>query len=656
MKLSWQFKSLRQRLIVTFLSLILISIVILSAAATYQVTFQTKDDFQRSIDQQLLLVDQSMALYTQNISANTRALSELPLIKLADSRITSYVGKSGLNGFVDMDPTQGDPYEQAVFQVLKTFQSAHPSLKNAGLGVQSNGGFIKYPPSKRFDGYDARERDWYKKAMEQPGEVVISEIYTTSSNEKVVLCVTTVQNAKNEIVGVITVDFDLKDLSDTISKVKIGDAGFIILTDSTQRILAHPKDPSAIGKTLMESKIRMPLNKMRYQSKPSALQAFPLTYVVVVPEKEFYKSAWLVINRMFFIVILLVGLALMASILLSNRLSHPLLVLSQFSDTLAAGNLSERLEMTRRDEIGQLCLRFNHMAGALQESTEHLEERVQERTIKLSEANHNLITTNLELERTLEILKNTQLQLIQSEKLAGLGSMVSGIAHEINTPLGSAITLASYVETLNHEIKKTWINGQMQKRDFENFIETSAQAIDSLNRNLDRSRYLVDLFKQVAVDQSSEIKRVFHVKSYIDDFIETLKVRLSQSGLSIYWNCSESIEIENYPGALLQIITQLIENAIAHGFSDRQGGQINLSFTVSQMTGILIFSDDGKGIEKSMLNRIFDPFFTTAYNRGATGLGLHIVYNIVTLQLNGTIEVTSTLGKGVVFTITFPIK
>lgn len=655
MKLNWQFKSLRQRLIVTFVSLILISIVILSAAATYQVTFQTKDDFQRSIDQQLLLVDQSMALYAENVSANTRALSELPLIKDADSRITSYVGKSGPNGFVEMDPAKGDPYEQAVFQVLKTFQSAHPSMKNASLGVQSNGGFVKYPPSKRFDGYDARERDWYKKAMAQPGQVVISEIYTTSSNEKVVLCVTTVHNEQDEIVGVITVDFDLKNLSDTISKVKIGDAGFIILTDSNQTILAHPKNPNAIGQQLFEAKNAMSSNEMRYQSRSSALEVFPLTYVVVVPDNEFYKSAWLVVNRMFFIVILLVGLALLASILLSNRLSHPLLVLSQFSDALAAGNLSERLEMSRQDEIGQLSQRFNHMAGALQESTEHLEERVQERTTELSEANHNLIETNLELEKTLEILKSTQLQLVRSEKLAGLGSMVSGIAHEMNTPLGSAITMASYVENLNRDIKSSWTTGQMQKQDFVDFIEASANAVDALNRSLDRSRYLVDLFKQVAVDQASEAKRTFCIKSYIDDFIATLKTKLEQSNLLIDWDCSEALEIESYPGAWLQIITQLVDNAIQHGFSDGKGGRIGLSFEVNQGYGILKFADNGKGMDNLVMNRIFDPFYTTSYGRGATGLGLHIVYNIVTFQLKGDIGVKSDIGRGSEFTITFPI-
>jgi signal transduction histidine kinase len=668
----WIFKSLSQRLNMAFFGFITMTMLLVSLIVLLQVIQQAKADYQSSVNQQVALVDQYIAQYARSIENNTRMLAEMPLFQEADGRITSYIDKTGPDGLVPMIPGLGDPYEKQVFDVLQAFQSTHPSVKNASLGVAVNGGFVKSPPSPRFDGYDARDRAWYQKAMQQPGKVVVSEIYRTSSQEDVILCVTTVKNGEGDIVGVVTVDFDLKDLSNAIAQMQIGKGGYVVLTDSKGYILAHPNDQTKIGKSLDEigfgdfmsqnqvvsqtKRIRLEQKGFfQVETKVSQLNIFPLFYIVAVSESEFYDSAREIGLNLMQGVLILAVIALGLSYFTAGRLAKPLTILSQFTDQLASGNLEQRLDLQREDEIGQLAKRFNVMAEALESSKVKLEWRVQERTVALSDANKHLVETNEALHQTLELLQETQQQLIHSEKLAGLGSMVAGIAHEMNTPLGVSITWVSYAQELLSALQQTYQTQYTGEQDIQSFIQKSDEVLQALVRNLNRLSQLVEHFKQVAGDATTENKRQLNVYDYVSDLILKTHVALRGSNHTVDWHCKPDLVIQAYPSALAQILIHALDNILMHAYTPDQKGHISIGFEVVNQQGYLCIVDDGKGMSEEVARHAFEPFYTTNRFHGATGLGLHIVYNIVTLQLHGQVKIMTRLGKGTRLDITWPI-
>jgi signal transduction histidine kinase len=195
----------------------------------------------------------------------------------------------------------------------------------------------------------------------------------------------------------------------------------------------------------------------------------------------------------------------------------------------------------------------------------------------------------------------------------------------------------------------------MKRSDLEGFFNVSGETSMIILTNLERAANLIKSFKQVAVDQSSEVKRKFIVKNYIEEVLLSLKPQLKKTELQTIINCKDDLIIDSYPGALSQIITNLVMNSIIHAFDENASGTLTFSVNKEDMNLIFTYSDDGKGIASDVKTKIFDPFFTTGRAKGGTGLGLHIVYNLVTQTLGGTIECQSEPGQGSSFIIKFPI-
>lgn len=275
----------------------------------------------------------------------------------------------------------------------------------------------------------------------------------------------------------------------------------------------------------------------------------------------------------------------------------------------------------------------------------NLEEKVHERTQELEESNHTL-------EHTIKSLKHTHKMLVESEKMASLGGLVAGVAHEINTPVGIGLTGITHFLDITKTIKNNYDNENMSKEDFEEYLKTSEELATLININLDKTAHLVNSFKQVAVDQTSEEKRVFNIKEYISEILLSLNNILKKTNLDIKINCDENIKINSYPGDFSQILTNLIINSIRHGYKEKGKGVISLEVIKVNEKLTLIYKDDGRGIPKKNLPKIFDPFFTTNREQGGTGLGLNIIYNIITSKLNGNIICNSKEGYGVEFIIT----
>lgn len=291
---------------------------------------------------------------------------------------------------------------------------------------------------------------------------------------------------------------------------------------------------------------------------------------------------------------------------------------------------------------------------ALRRVNEELENKVEVRTQDLMAMNEELIAVNQEMAQTLESLRRTQVQLLQSEKLATLGSLVAGIAHEINTPVGIGVTAASHLQKLTRDFLRLYEAGGMRRQDLVHFLEDAEEASTIVYTNLERASRLIRSFKQVSADQSSEERRSFKVKQYMDEILLSLLPKLKKTAHRIQLNCPDELTIDGYPGAFSQVITNLVMNSLLHAYLPGQAGVITIDITAEEKEICLRYADDGVGMSPEIVNRIFDPFFTTRRGEGGTGLGMHIIQNIVTQQFGGSISCDSQPGQGTEFKIRFP--
>jgi len=273
---------------------------------------------------------------------------------------------------------------------------------------------------------------------------------------------------------------------------------------------------------------------------------------------------------------------------------------------------------------------------------ENLEQSVKDRTI--------------ELENSIEKLKQTQKQLIESEKMASLGGLVAGIAHEINTPIGIGVTAASHLASDTQKIEVLFNNKTLTSNNLNEYLSSATACSDLILSNLTRADDLIHSFKQVAVDQTSEEIRKFNIKNYVNEILRSLRHKLNKSHITVSINCRDNLVIESSPSSVSQIITNLIINAITHGYELTNSGEIIINISEENQLITLKIQDSGCGIENKNISKLFEPFFTTKRGQGGSGLGLNIVYNLVTQSLKGTIECESKLGSGTTFTIHFPCK
>ncbi|MBC7908086.1 MAG: HAMP domain-containing protein, partial [Rhodospirillaceae bacterium] len=258
-------------------------------------------------------------------------------------------------------------------------------------------------------------------------------------------------------------------------------------------------------------------------------------------------------------------------------------------------------------------------------------------------------------EGALQALQQAQQSLIQAEKMASLGGLVAGVAHEINTPIGIGMTGASTLASETQRITKLYAEQAMTEDDFQDYLGVATETARLLLANMNRAAELIQSFKQVAVDQTSAERRRFDLRSYIEEILSSLTPTIKKTKHTITVECPDGIQMDSYPGILSQVLTNLVMNALTHAYSDHQSGSLTIKVKSEAEKVVLAFADDGNGIPAENLNRIFDPFFTTRRTNGGSGLGLHIVFNVVTSSLNGQVDVASEVGKGTTFTLSFPV-
>ncbi len=294
-----------------------------------------------------------------------------------------------------------------------------------------------------------------------------------------------------------------------------------------------------------------------------------------------------------------------------------------------------------------------HVANAI-DTVVNTQQR-KDSQLKMAKQHRLLEQKNQDLNHVIEQLKATQEELIQKEKMASLGGLVAGIAHEINTPLGICVTGVSHLEEEYKIIKQSIDDKTLTEVKLMNFFEDMGEVLTILTANTLRGASLVNSFKQVAVDQSSNEVRNINVLQYIDEITLSLRPKLKRTNITIDVECDSRLFINVNAGAISQIFSNLILNSVNHGFDEKTKGKILIEVYEKNASIIIRYRDDGKGIDDEALKLLFEPFYTTKRGEGGSGLGTHLVYNLVTGSLKGKITVKSQVGKGLAYLIKFPV-
>jgi signal transduction histidine kinase len=266
-----------------------------------------------------------------------------------------------------------------------------------------------------------------------------------------------------------------------------------------------------------------------------------------------------------------------------------------------------------------------------------------------------LKASNQELLNTLATLHQYQKQIVETEKMASLGQMVAGVAHEVNTPIGLGVTASTLLQDKLTDIQRAFTDKKLTSSQLERFLNESKENLGIVYRNLERAANLISSFKQVAVDQSNDSQRRFNMAQLINEVLLSLGPKLKKNQHRVLVDCPPELIIDSNPGPINQILINLIINSLIHAFDNNQHGEMQIIVIIDGSRCQLTYRDNGSGVPEAIKKRIFDPFVTTKRGAGGSGLGMHLVYNLVTQALNGTIVFNSSLGEGVEILIDFPI-
>ena len=285
---------------------------------------------------------------------------------------------------------------------------------------------------------------------------------------------------------------------------------------------------------------------------------------------------------------------------------------------------------------------------------------INQRELRQENVNRQFIEDELrkrdsELATSMETIQMAKDQLVESERMASLGGLVAGIAHDVNTPLGVSVTATSFLQDRLKKLQNAYDEKKLTGNTMNSFFSEADQTITLLTNNLSRASDLISSFKQVAVDQTSEAEREVNVSEYLTEVVQSLAPNFKKTQHTIDIYCPDNLSIVCAPGVLAQIVTNMIMNSLIHGFEGRVKGAIKLEVSEQNYNLVINYTDNGIGLDEETLKRHFDAFFTTRRGKGGSGLGTHIMYNLVTQTLGGIIEAFSKPGQGLQYIITIPV-
>lgn len=333
-------------------------------------------------------------------------------------------------------------------------------------------------------------------------------------------------------------------------------------------------------------------------------------------------------------------------------------------DNLTAPLVLDKKEIVGKpDEIDSVSHTINYMRKSLHNVYQQQQALLEERNSLLQKERQ--YKENLEekvaerteqLENSMASLRTAQTRLIDTEKMAALGNLVAGVAHEINTPIGVCRTAASVQEESQKLIKKHLDENSLTQAELENFLKDIDESSRLFSSNIIKASELISNFKLIATDQSHAEKYTFNLHSYLTASIQTIYFQMKDKAIDCQLNIPKDINLDSYPGAFHQILSNLIHNSILHGFENNQKGIISITASTDKDQLIIIYTDNGRGLSDAEQNKLFEPFFTTKRGRGGSGLGMTIVFNVISQLLQGEIDIINTGKAGFQVRITTPLN
>lgn len=504
------------------------------------------------------------------------------------------------------------------------------------------------------DGAGYHNRVWYLAGRDAPADrCQWSNAYTDPFTlTPMVTC--TIPMYDDRFVGVATVDMRLDGITDILSQYGAENEGYAFAIDNAGRMISFP--PTVIqsddrATSLMTTTAvgqQLPWLKATFE-RATVLQD---TDMIELPNDDILGEAAYVHLISVPQTGWAIGLVVPKSRMTAAAKSTGLFLM------LAIGALLSAVGTVAAISLRKLLQKIQQTTGQVQELAEGESTRVLD-TGPLNEIGELRLAVNAygdKLKSLLKHLEEVQDELVQSEKLASLGSLVSGIAHELNTPVGNALMSSTAILDAKQDFTRK-LAGQLTRSDMEHFIEDVDEGAQIIERNMTRAAELIGAFKQLAVDQASSNRRVFELQELVNEVHLSMRPTLQRTPCRLEIDVPASLSLDSYPGSLSQVLINLINNAVIHAFNEDEPGTIRITARAAAPGWLsLSVSDDGCGIPKELQKRIFDPFYTTRLGQGGSGLGLHITFNLVTGMLGGRIDISSPPGSGSCFTVTLPVN
>lgn len=504
-------------------------------------------------------------------------------------------------------------------------------------------------------------------AAHRKGQQIWSAVYLSGVTEQITVAAT-VPMGNSLLVGEIGLDA----LSSFVREVTTSASMQVMVIDNRGQVVAHP-DPLIARQQLNIGRLpildqvsrqeeghmitaRFDFNGQAVIGAARRIAGTDWTVLILEPRAEVRKPVWELIVALALAAALAAVIATLMALFMAAGFSLRFSRLTRLAQELAAGRYPESWPESQVTEAIELIGSVRQMADAVQERevalrklNDSLEQRVADRTAELQRTNH-------ELSAALRRLEQAQNELLQSEKMAALGSLVAGVAHELNTPIGNSLMVASTLQDRTEEFEADVAAG-LRRSSLNRHIETNREASGALVRNLQRAAELITSFKQVAVDRTTSQRRRFALDALVGEVVLTLSPTMRNKPWQLHAEIPPGIRMDSYPGPLGQVLTNLINNAVLHGFDGCDTGNIHIDARLTEAGDHVRMSvtDDGLGIPSDVIGRVFDPFFTTRMGRGGTGLGLSICHNIVKGVLGGQVSVESVPGEGTSFILILPL-
>lgn len=571
---------------------------------------------------------------------------------------THYVEQLSLNkkilDFFDdvdnRDEIRTHPEYENIINLMESIKESNYQIFLVWIASENPNYYLDHTRTLSDEAYDVFIRPWYQVAM-KPNKVNYSNPYIEYDTKEIV--VSTIKTLKEDdgTHNFIVADFSINTVPEVVSTINVGEKGQVFIIDEEGQYIYHDNEAWILNENINTT---MPELTKYLKASNHDLKLINLngeSYYMMSQSIDY--SNWSIITLMNksevihdlrrFTLLLLGGLFILTTISMiviimrvRKKLS-PMKDLSTYSQKIADGDFKAKppYEIAlRTDEMGSLAKSFVTIAEVFKEQNEMLTE-----------------TINIQYEE----IKQQYSYIIEKEKIASLAALVTGVSHEINTPLGNTITTSSYIQETINDLREKFDNKTLSHKDFLNRMDNLQDACERLLINLKKTSDLINEFKTISYNQKTESHQNIVLYEAIDLIIKNIQARKNNKNIEIVNKVNKNIQMITYPGAISQLINNLIINSLEHGFDDKDSGSITISAIKEEQLVRLTYEDNGKGIPKEIINHIFEPFYTTNRSNSNSGLGMFIVHNLIYQTLSGVMKCSSQPGQGVHFEVTLPL-